>query len=152
MRKEGIHHFIDISSTFTLQGSHQALLKCDVINVESPLFLSLTSQVHGLAVSYRIARPHPDGPIRSERFSSIATESIPVLSFIVLIMLAVHPRAFSVSWLWSLVVTTSLGSQLYWIWRSLIQRPFIHRMRLVSVTFLLLNPPPLQLNPCQVYR
>ena len=44
-----------------LQGSYEAQLKCDVINVEEPLFLSFSSTVHGLTVSYKISKPETQG-------------------------------------------------------------------------------------------
>ena len=46
---------------FLLQGSYESQLKCDVINVEEPVFLSIGSEVHGLTVSYKITRSDTQG-------------------------------------------------------------------------------------------
>jgi hypothetical protein len=44
-----------------LQGSYEAQLKCDVINIEEPLLLSLSSEVYGLGVFYKISRSENQG-------------------------------------------------------------------------------------------
>ena len=64
-------HYYYSELILLLQGSYEAQLRCDVINVEEPLFLSLNSEVHGLTVSYKINRPeNQDGhAISSQRLA-----------------------------------------------------------------------------------
>ena len=51
-----VHVYRSLLFILLLQGSYEAQLRCDVINVEEPLFLSLNSEVHGLTVSCKINR------------------------------------------------------------------------------------------------